>query len=241
MIPKIAILVPTRYRPKELKRFLDSYKEMNAGYSELFFCFQENDPMIEELKEITKDYEHIITGNIGCVAKVNALADKFKGYRAYLFGADDIVYKTKGFDKLFLEILDQFKQKKGHEIAILYGDDTIHGEKLATHPLLSAELIEAQGSFYPKDRMRHLFSDNWCMYLGLSCDILVYVPAIVMDHLHFIKTKAQKDKSYLESNAPAMYERDGEKYREYLKEDGEKMVENIKETIKLRSIKEAKE
>lgn len=239
----IAILVPARERVEGLKRLIDSWKETNTGKSKLLFCFQDTDPTLEEhiklANELGED-NYIIRGNIGCVAKVNELYKHFKGFRAYLFGANDIAYKTKDFDRTFIEQLDFFKNKHGHDMHIMYGDDTIQHEKMPTHPLITSELLEIMGSFFPDGYMRHLYCDNAIMEIGIGANVLIYIPSIIMEHFHFIAKKSKLDRLYLESNCEEMYRRDKIEFTKWFKEKGRDLIKTIKETIDLRNIKEAK-
>lgn len=107
---------------------------------------------------------------------------------------DDHLIRTKNWDKLMIEKLESIG---GH--GVLYGNDLVHGEGLATAPVMSCELIKALG-WMALPNCNHMYIDNAWMEIGRGIGKLVYMPEIVMEHMHPSVGKAEMDEMYSIAN-----------------------------------------
>lgn len=114
----------------------------------------------------------------------------------YMLGADDLRWRTKGWDGRFLE-----------ELAMgagwVWGDDLEHGERLPTHAVMARWAVEALG-WMCLPGLRHYCVDTvWRMLgervkpqmtqMGADGGILRYVPGVVTEHLHWTIGKRRRD------------------------------------------------
>jgi hypothetical protein len=121
---------------------------------------------------------------------------------------DDIVFRTPGWDTKVLAAFDQYPDR----IALVYGNDLIQHERLATHPFIHRRWFEAVGYLVPNG-----FSCDWCdMWLNevaIALGRRHYLPDVITEHMHPVMGKARLDESHREriargrrDNVRALYE-----------------------------------
>lgn len=112
--------------------------------------------------------------------------------------ADDIRYRTPGWDTKIREAFAQYADR----IVFVYGRDGIHDEKLGTHGFVSRRWIETVGYFtwpgFPAD-----YADTWLHDVAKRIGRAVYLPDILIEHLHPIAGKADWDQTHQERLARA--------------------------------------
>lgn len=207
---KIAVLCPSRYRPEGLRKAYESWKAKSVA-SDIFFCFQNDDPDLLKNIEVIEHMPYLIVGNVGMVSKVNRLCGFFANYDAYLVLNDDQVIHTHGWDKMLLDEIDRLESQHGHRLWILSWRDGIQDGNLC-QGFATKEMLEITGSYYPVGYMRHLYSDDYFMHIGKECNILRYLPDVYIEHLHFSVGKSPNDKSYAETNCAEAFNRDKEAF-----------------------------
>jgi hypothetical protein len=106
---------------------------------------------------------------------------------------DDVVFRTDGWDAKVLDAFERYPDR----IALVYGDDTIQGRRLATHPFVHRAWYQAVGYLVPPG-----FSCDWSdMWLNEVADTLgrrVYLPDVVTEHMHPVMGKARLDDNHRE-------------------------------------------
>lgn len=158
---------------------------------EIWGYLDEDDPAIDEYLD-TDTVQFYIGPRITLSDCWNKLAQRATGQILHL-AADDIRFRTPGWDSLVRNTFDEFKDK----IAFVYGRDGIHDGKLGTHGFISRRWMETLGYFtwpdFPAD-----FADTWLHDLALRIGRAVYLPELLIEHLHPIAGKAQWDRTHLE-------------------------------------------
>lgn len=215
---KLGVLLPSRNRPEGLQRAVESWAK-NSTHSDIFFCFQEDDPHLKANITIAGNKPYHIVGDIGLAAKANMLCDSHPGYSGYMVLNDDQIIHTSGWDRMILDRLDKLEAESGHRLWIPHWRDGIHDEKLC-QGFSTREMLAATGSHLPRGYMRHLFTDNYFMFIGKTCGLLHYMPEIFIEHLHFVVGKAPVDQNYQRSNSVDAYQRDETAFKRWLKERG---------------------
>jgi hypothetical protein len=119
----------------------------------------------------------------------NELADL--KYDILMMCADDLNFRTTGWDDDVRSVFEQWPDR----IGMVYADDGLHGQKLATHSFVSKEFINAVG-FYLPDNLHGDFVDNWLMTLATSIGRAAYLPRTYIEHLHPLVGKAELDDTY---------------------------------------------
>lgn len=131
---------------------------------------------------------------------------------AYAFMGDDHRPRSSGWDGAYLTEL----QRLGS--GLVYGNDLLQGANLPTQVAMTSDVIRQLGHMAP-DVLKHLYLDNYWIDLGRSAECIVYLPDVIVEHVHPAAGKTEMDDDYRRVNAAEMYEHDGNAYRKYI-EDG---------------------
>jgi hypothetical protein len=122
----------------------------------------------------------------------NRLAEKASGDILGM-GADDIRFRTPGWDSLIRGVFDDFADG----IVFVHGRDGIHDEKMGTHGFISRRWFETVGYFtwggFPAD-----YADTWLHELAGRIGRRAFIPSLMIEHLHPIAKKAEWDQTHVE-------------------------------------------
>ena len=221
---KSLALLPSRGRPKAAKELADNFAE-TALITKLIYAVDEDDPTLPEYKELLGEEMVAVTpsaGVRGVVYPLNYWARKYKDdYDYFAFMGDDHRPRTKGWDIVFAKVIDMGAD-------IVYGDDMFQGKNLATAGVISARIVRAFNGMAP-DCLQHLYIDNFWMQVGYDLNTLYYCPEVIIEHLHYINGKAEKDELYTVINSEERYQIDGQKFKAYVESDEyKKIIESLK-------------
>tara|TARA_R110000824_G_scaffold36029_5_gene112252 strand:+ start:4164 stop:4859 length:696 start_codon:yes stop_codon:yes gene_type:complete len=199
---KISILVPTRNRPENIKTLYESLykKTKHKDNIEILFYIDKDD--INSKQFFKKNRGRFLIENKVFIGSRTTLG---KAYN-YLYkqcegdlvmsAADDIEFRTDGWDEVLLKEYYKIKDK----IALFAVDDLYQDTaKLATHPILCREAIDIIGKFIPDD-IDCNYGDEWYTYIYKAIDRYIVLP-IIIEHNHWLVGKANRDKTYLEGSA----------------------------------------
>ena len=208
----LVILVPSRNRPDSIAELIKSLDETETE-SDLIVVIDSDEPQIEAYFELGCDVLMVEKNGKGMAKPLNFAANHYRDkYRHFAFLGDDHRPRTKNWDTIFINALDELG------IGLVYGDDLLQGENLATAVAMSGEIVKELGGMVPQD-MIHLYLDNFWMTLGKDLNALRYIPEVVLEHLHPIAGKAEWDDQYREVNAPDVYSADRIALDNYLASD----------------------
>lgn len=189
---KLAILVPTRGRPHNLKRLAAAAKETCVSDYTIFARVDDDDtskyPKLDNV-------EYVVGPRIFFSKSVNEVADiaSERGYSHLAILGDDVVPSTKGWDATLMNAVP--------DMGVAYGSDgleNLHGSDLPTHVVVPTKMYDILG-WIALPTLRHLFCDNVWRELGKMTDF-VYFPDIKLTHLHRWNKTAPDDKTYQEAN-----------------------------------------
>ena len=153
---RLAILVPSRGRPRTFARFVESWAMTSSGVSDILLRTGEADPLasayeaFDEIPAIIRThgpdtgFNSTWAGTAGYNPAQQDLYTRFPNYAAYLCIEDDCVLETPGFDAWLLRAVKGFPGRVG--------------------------VIELQ-CLSPPDRNCFCLclSDGWCRTLGYLC------------------------------------------------------------------------
>ena len=189
---KLAITVPTRGRPHNLKRLAKAVKETCKLDYELFARIDDDDTSVyPELDNVT----YIVGPRIFFTASLNELA-KIASEQDFTHVAilgDDVLPETVGWDEIMVNSLP--------ELGVAYGSDGLehlHPPDLPTHVVVPMEMYRRLG-WLGMPTSRHLFLDNAWRELGRLTKF-IYHPDVKLSHLHRWNKAAPDDKTYQEAN-----------------------------------------
>ena len=198
-IELITFICPTRKRPGNVKRLIDSAVSNFSGNGELEFLFYVDIDDLETSRFISSIYnsygknvsiKHVLRERIIMSEMSNILARSAKDGILFFCG-DDIVVETLNWD---ISVREQF-EKYRDRILLVYGDDGIMHESLATHFFLHTNWIKTLGYMVPP-----IFPGDWVdNYVTSVSDDLgrkVYLENLRLTHMHPTAGKAKMDQVY---------------------------------------------
>lgn len=202
--PPLAVIVPTRGRPQNAARLQAAFTATDSLNAVPVFVVDADDP------ELPGYFARVGVGEIGHVmihdddaagtgmtAALNYAARVLAAeYDVLGFMGDDHLPRTAGWDA---HVLGALAAADGP--AVVYGDDLLQGERLATAAFMPSRLVQALGFMAPPV-LRHLYVDNFWMDLGRRTGGLRFLPDVVIEHLHPAAGKAAMDARYTAVNAP---------------------------------------
>lgn len=215
-MPDLIIIVPSRGRPAAAADLLDAFNATCTADTELLFALDDDDPTRHDYPTRTPQW---VGPNRSMVEALNNAAG---GYVSGLLGmdppfaigfqGDDHRPRTKGWDTAYLAALRELGT------GIVYGDDLLQRQNLPTQCAMTADIVQALGFMAPPT-LHHMYVDNFWRELGKNADCLRYLPDVVVEHLHPVAQKAAWDDGYQRVNAPTVYARDADAFRQYLQHD----------------------
>ena len=188
---KIAILIPTKARAKRLRTTIQSCLE-TASKPELieFICYVDHDD--NSYDDIKKKNIKIIKGpKIWLSGMYNALTTHTQA-EILMYGSDDIIFKSKNWDKKIRESLNEFDRKFG---LIFPNDLSSHSGKIATHGFVNRIWLDTLGYLLPPYFV-DTHTDLWITELARKLNRLTYLDDIVIEHKQYRQGKANFDSTY---------------------------------------------
>jgi hypothetical protein len=188
------IFVPSRGRAPQLFLMIGAVLDTASAATDVIVAVDDDDPDTGAYAVLEDGLHHekrVIWQHgprDSMAGWTTTLADRFRDrYHALASLGDDHFPRTYGWDDMLLDAL----ATSGAPVA--YGNDLHQGEKLPTAPLIPSRVVAALG-WMCLPGCRHYFIDNAWNDLGP-----VYVPAVVIEHLHPDAGKARRDATYSEA------------------------------------------
>lgn len=208
----LLVLVPSRGRPHNIAELASCWQSTESGFAQLLVAVDDDDPCLPEYRRVLDTLEWacppllVVGPRLRIGGTLNSLAGQFASdYFALGFMGDDHRPRSYGWDRRFVEEL------KDLGTGIVYGDDLLQRESLATAFALTSNIVRTVGYLVPGGIV-HMYFDNALMDIGRGIDRLRYLPDVVLEHMHPGAGKASWDSSYLETNSPEQYNDDGSRY-----------------------------
>jgi hypothetical protein len=192
----ISVLCPTRHRPGNVQRLVWSAQASAAGLVEFVFYTDDDAPGSVPAGIAAMAGAVVVTGPRlvfsdmwnACYARASA--------DVLMMAADDFVFRTFAWDALVLSEFARYPD----QIVLVHGEDGIQGAAMGTHPFLHRRWAETLGYFSPPFFGRD-FCDTWLSDLADRIGRRVYLPGLLVEHLHPGVGKAPWDATYAEKLA----------------------------------------
>lgn len=171
----IALLCPSRGRPEQLRRMIESVKaassapiiiymslsELAGNYFDWALSYQ-NCPRVR-----FATYRH--PDNLPTVHKWNLLAEqalKNPDNKLFMLASDDMIFETPGWDKALIDHYNQLpKARTMRKQPHVYALQDSRDENGTPHPIVTREYIEAIGYFMPPWFL-HWYCDSWTVEMA---------------------------------------------------------------------------
>ncbi len=189
----LLVVLPTRGRPGNLNRFIESFAATTELPSDLHIIADDDDHGVLNAMISSHAQMHVIP-RASTAYKVNyAAVPGAKTHRAVMFLGDDNVFRTPGWDRRVIEELDIMGGGMIH-VNDLGGQEAFIPCNIA----ISSSIVNALG-YFDHPSMNHFFVDNVWMELGRGAGCIKYLPDVVIEHMHHIFGKAEFDQLYQET------------------------------------------
>lgn len=219
---RILVLLPSRGRPDNVKRFYESWKKNSAGLNDVVVLLDLDDETYNTENEywgkINEDFVVSAVKRMNLVEKLNSgLKDWVNSYSIIGFLGDDVIIETKDWDK---KIIEKFKELGKY--GMLYPNDGYNKHNVPNHIFVTKQWCELFSWFaYPK--LQHLYIDNLWRDIGNHINMnpkidgkYYHAMDIVLRHEHFFFNKEVKKDSLYQEIYSKKYTGDVVKYREYV-------------------------
>ncbi|MCM8552318.1 hypothetical protein [Streptomyces sp. STCH 565 A] len=215
MADDLLVIIPTRGRPHTVPEIMAAWDE-TAATAHVLFAVDTDDPELAAYKKHAAAYkaDGRVRFTFGkrrrLVGTLNQQAVKATGsYRFLAFMGDDHRPRPApmSWDARIRECLSGGP-------GIVYGNDLLQGEKMATAVAMTSDIVATLGYMAPP-AMVHLCVDLCWVDWGRGMQRITYLDDMVIEHLHPAASKAELDAVYEECNSEAQVSADTAAYYEY--------------------------
>lgn len=231
MTDDLLVIIPTRGRPQAVMPIVRAWHETGAT-ADLLFAVDTDDPQLDAYKreaaKLKTDprFRFTFGKRRRLVGTLNQQAVKAaKQYRFLAFMGDDHRPRPAAmpWDARIRECLSGGP-------GIVYGNDLLQGEKMATAVAMTSDIVTTLGYMCPP-AMEHLCVDLCWVDWGRGMQRITYLHDMVIEHLHPAAGKADVDPGYEEANSDDQVAKDSAAYYEY--RDGGGLEDDLAKLRKL--------
>ncbi len=193
----ISLLLPSRGRPKQLKRLFDSIRKKTSDLSnvEIFLYLDEDDAHNYNLPNSSINLKKIV-GPRMTMGAYNTACLKRSTNDVVILLNDDMVIRTDGWDRIILDLHNNI----GDGVYLAYANDLYKKSRFCTIPILSRKTAELLLDPYPELYKGafldvHLF-DIFKRLAKTGHERIYYLDNVVFEHMHYRAGKADLDETY---------------------------------------------
>jgi hypothetical protein len=215
MADDLLVIIPTRGRPQAIPEIVQAWDDTGAT-ADLLFAVDTDDPELAAYKKhaaalkadgrvrFTFGKRRRLCGTLNTQAVKAA-----KSYRFLAFMGDD--HRPRPADRPWdARIRECLSGGPG----IVYGNDLLQGEAMATAVAMTSDIVDTLGYFSPPCLV-HLCMDLVWVEWGRGMGRITYLDDMVIEHLHPANGKAPSDAGYEEVNSPEQVSSDSAAYYDY--------------------------
>ena len=219
---KCLVICPSRERVIKLMEMVKSFKDKTSPQTALLVCLDDDDPMIEEYKELLGISVAYHVGRRNTITNLfNEMFRLFPSYEYYALTNDDFVYLTAVWD---VKLMGDIKEMGGWGIA--YGDDRLAHDKYPSHTVISGNIARALG-WLQLPALKHLCGDWVWGTIGKGIGRLHYDANVIIQHNHPFDKKTLPDAIFDKTNSMQMYAVDQEAYKRWARTQAKNDISKI--------------
>lgn len=187
--PVFSLIVPTRHRPAQLRRFLDSLRQTTRQRDcvEVILVVDEDDEGSGATRAEGLTLRHV-SGRPGrTMGELNRAGCAVATGEFVMLLNDDVICRTPGWDRLVLRRL----RRVPDGIVLLHVDDGLFGEDLCTFPLVSRTFLDLAGGICSADYRRYCIDDHVEQVFHLLAVLgdwrTVYLSEVLFEHHNVVE------------------------------------------------------
>ena len=211
---ELLVVVPSRSRPHNIARLIEAWQATGAFEdASMRVDVDADDPTFRGYVELAETFPAGVRLAVGhrwrsLVHKLNRAARQEQHtYFALGFMGDDHLPRTEGWATRYLDELAELGT------GIVFGDDGYQHDNTPTQWAMTADIVRALGGRMVPAPVDHLYCDDAVRDLGKAADCLLYLPDVLIEHMHPSAGKAERDPQYVRVNSRAQYARDRPAYQ----------------------------
>jgi hypothetical protein len=207
--PTFSLIVPTRHRIAQLRRFLDSIIRTvsRPDIIEIVLVVDEDDRESGMVRHNRLCLNRVVVAPGLTMGSLNMEGYLASTGRYLMLLNDDVIARTGGWDRQLLACCRRFPDG----IGLVHVNDTLLRHHLCTFPLVSRTYCEFAGGICPREYTRYRIDDhiedifNLLAFLGHRRT--VYLPDVVFEHCNAVDHPEagrvyQSDSAILAEDAP---------------------------------------
>jgi hypothetical protein len=187
--PALSLIVPTRRRSAQLRRFLDSLfaTAVQPETLEVVLVVDADDPPSVDFRDERLRLAKAIVPPRQTMGALNQAGyERSSGAHLMLLN-DDVVIRTHGWDQKILSRCRRFADG----IFLIHVNDTLMRENLCTFPLVSRTWCKMAGGICPREYIRYRIDDHiedvFNLLASLGHRRTIYLPDVVFEHVNFVQ------------------------------------------------------
>ena len=187
--PTLSLIVPTRGRPAQLRRFLASVAATASRPArlEVVLVTDQDDPESHTAGH-PKLAVRCIAGPAGrTMGALNAAGYEASRGEYVMLLNDDVIIQTRGWDTTIISCFRRFPDP----VALVHVNDTLIRDYLCTFPILSREYCELIGGICPVAYRRYRIDDHiedvFNLLAVLGHRRAAYLPDVIFEHLNAVQ------------------------------------------------------
>jgi len=197
MTATFSLLCPTRKRPQNIEALIASALDTAVNPDNIEFVFYTDDDDKESRKKLKSSHNianiKSVTGPRIVLSQMwNECLETSTG-NILMHCGDDIVFSSKSWDANIQDAFNEYPDK----IALVYGRDGIHDEKLSTHSFVTRTWTDILGYICPP-YFSSDWNDQWLFDIAKAVDRLHYLASVYTEHMHPSAEKAEIDITHKE-------------------------------------------
>lgn len=213
----LAVLVPSRGRPRNVDRLITACGKTCRATTHLWFGFDADDPQIDANTSMASGRAAlVIQPRMSLTGWTNYLAAQNMDAPYLASLGDDMVPVTDGWDELLITAIEHYSG-----VGYAYPDDRRRND-IPEAVVVSTVIVAALGSMCPVQPDGTPVVDHWfvdCMWkdLGMGARCICYVPEVIVEHRHPNVTGQPGDATY--NDAAQSYDSDLAAYQRWRMRD----------------------
>lgn len=235
-MPDLAVIVPTRGRPDNIRKVIGAWDFTNAwDHADLVVVADADDPEIGGYRTLFVETSHPDTDEplfqlvevpswVPMVEKLNHVASQLAEegrYFALGFAGDDHLPRTINWAARYLTVLRELGT------GMVYGDDGYQGAKLSTEWAITSDVVRALGRMVPAP-VEHMYCDNSILELFTLAGAVRHLPEVRIEHMHPYAGKSESDPQYKRVNGRDQMHRDRVAYQRWRAKEAPAQVATVR-------------